>query len=93
MDLRALLLTTAEPPTHVNKLVSVWPADAGYVDALATGVGGVLFPLCEVGKPIVWRMLWSPDITVSAVSLDNPGGTITNSDLEHTANRTYLART
>ena len=82
VDLRALLLDAAERPTHVNEIVHVWPSDAGYVDASGIGVGGVLFPLTEGGRSIVWRLLWPADITAAIKSTENPGGTITNSDLE-----------
>ena len=32
--------------------------------------------------PIVWRVVFPPDITEQVVSYDNPSGTLTNSDLE-----------
>ena len=82
VDLQALLLTTTEQPTNVNELVLMWPSDAGYVNASATGVDGALFPLCEGGKSLVWRIPWPPDIRAALVSLANPKGNITNSDLQ-----------
>ena len=67
---------------HVNELVQVWPSDTSYVDALAIGVGEVLFSFSEGGPSLVWQLHWSPNITVVAVFPTNPTGTITNSDLK-----------
>ena len=64
------------------KIVHVWPSDTGYVDASGIGVGGVLFPLTEGGCSLVWRLLCPPDITAAIKLTENPGCTITNSDLE-----------
>ena len=38
--------------------------------------------LARTGQNLVWRHPWPPDIITSLVSLANPQGTITNSDLE-----------
>ena len=36
----------------------------------------------RTGQNLVWQLPWPPDIVASLVSLANPQGTITNSDLE-----------
>ena len=83
LDLRQLVLTLADRPTHVNEiLLPAAPHYIGYCDASAFGAGGVWFsgtcPLPET----VWRLQWPPDITAAVVSDSNPAGTLTNSDLE-----------
>ena len=86
LDLRQLVLTLAERPTHVNEiLLPDAPHYIGYCDASAFGAGGVWFsgtcPLPET----VWRLQWPQDISAAVVSESNPAGTLTNSDLEMAA--------
>jgi hypothetical protein len=58
------------------------PQYIAYHDAAAEGSGGVWFSLLHNMQPIVWREAFPPDIASDVVSLENPTGTITNSDLE-----------
>ena len=51
------------------------PRYVGYHDAAAEGAGGVW-------SPWVWRLEFPTDIAQDVVSLSNPNGSITNSDLE-----------
>ena len=39
----------------------------------------------RTGQHLVWQLTWPPDIVANLVSLTNPQGTITNSDLEISA--------
>ena len=85
LDLRTLVLDLGQRPTHVHELV-VRPSDYhGYCDASAFGAGGVWFSGACPLRPHVWRLEWPADITKEVVSSANPGGRLTNSDLEMAA--------
>ena len=58
------------------------PQYVGYHDAAAEGAGRVWFHLGDAMPPVVWRVAFPPDISHNVVSLSNPAGSITNSDLE-----------
>ncbi len=58
------------------------PQYMGYHDAAPEGAGGVLFSLSYVMPPVVWRVEFPLDIAQDVISIDNPSGSITNSDLE-----------
>ena len=58
------------------------PRYAGYHDAAAEGAGGVWFSLAHEMQPLVWRLPFPRDVSNKVVSFDNPGGQLTNSDLE-----------
>jgi hypothetical protein len=81
-DFISLAEDAAKRPTHVNEILSRHDDFIGYCDASAFGAGGVwLGGECEL-EPLVWRVVFPPDITDKVVSYDNPNGTLTNSDLE-----------
>ena len=82
MDLTVLLKLLSRRPTHVREIVPEMPKFAGYHDAAAEGGGGVWFSLHQLMQPLLWRLAFPEDIKNSVVSLKNPKGTITNSDLE-----------
>ena len=46
-------------------------------------MGGIYFD--AIGLPYMWRLPFPEDVQDRVVSASNPDGTITNSDLEHTA--------
>jgi hypothetical protein len=48
----------------------------------AMSSGGVIFGELSACTPTVFQWQWPENIRTSVVSLENPNGTITNSDLE-----------
>ena len=54
----------------------------GIVDASKEGVGGVVFGITHECVPTVFRMEWPKEVRDQLQTEENPGGTITNSDLE-----------
>ena len=85
IDLRTMIMNLAQRPTHVNELVGLDLDYIGYCDASAFGAGGVWFSGKSELPPTVWRIQWPADITAAVISDSNPGGTLTNSDLEMAA--------
>jgi hypothetical protein len=85
LDLRTMVLDLNRRPTHVHELVVRPPGYLGYCDASAFGAGGVWFSGTASLRPQVWRLEWPADITNEVVSSTNPGGRLTNSDLEMAA--------
>ena len=83
-DWRALLLEANKEPTKAVELVHGEPAFIGIVDASKGGVGGVVFVFghLEKCKPTVFRFKWPAEVQDQVQTQANPGGTITNSDLE-----------
>ena len=81
-DWRALFKTALSRPTHVKQLVSGDPEVAGIVDASKEGVGGVVFGITHKCVPTVFRMEWPKEVRDQLQTEQNPGGKITNSDLE-----------
>ena len=67
-----------------TRLAELYPAKqphfVGAVDASAAGMGGVWFG--AAAGPLFWRCRFPQAVTDAVVSWKNPGGTITNSDLE-----------
>ena len=88
-DFRWLVEDLAARPTRLAEVIPLRPVVDGHHDASGAGAGGVWWPSDQVdarrgwsaARPIVWRLPW-PDWVRADVSSDNPGGTITNSDLE-----------
>ena len=76
-------------PTHVAEIVPQDPSYLGATDAAKVGMGGVHYD--EEGNPYVWRAAFPAEVQSKLVSADNPTGTITNSDLEHTGMLAQLA--
>ena len=81
-DWRAIFKLALTRPTHVKQLAPGDPEVAGIVDASKEGVGGVVFGITYKCKPTVFRMEWPEEVRALLQTDDNPGGTITNSDLE-----------
>ncbi len=82
LDIGTIIKDLARRPTHVSELVQGDPDWIGYCDASAFGAGGVWFGGRTDLSPLVWRVVWPPDITRAVISSSNPAGTLTNSDLE-----------
>ena len=88
-DFRWLLRDMLLQPTRIAELVPLHSSAEGHHDASGKGAGGVWFPAahltpCEgfLNQPLVWRLRWPPHISSLLITDANPGGTITNSDLE-----------
>lgn len=81
-DCRTLLRESTLNPTRCRELVSGWPDYIGVKDASVHGVGGVIVGENKACVPTVFRLEWPQDIKDDLVSESNPGGRITNSDLE-----------
>ena len=70
-------------PTHLAEVVPQEPTLLGSTDAAKPGMGGVYFD--ADGRSYVWRFPFPEDVQAQVISSSNPGGTVTNSDLEHCA--------
>ncbi len=79
---RALLRESTNEPTRSWELVAGWPDYIGIVDASGHGVGGVVFGELSACTPVVFWWEWPDDIKQDIISLTNPTGRLTNSDLE-----------
>ena len=79
---RTLLRESFREPTRCRELTSRWPDFVGIVDASSHGVGGVVFGENSRCVPTVFRWQWPKEVTLDVKSADNPGGRISNSDLE-----------
>ena len=79
---RAISKEALKRPTHVKQLRPGDPEVGGVVDASKEGAGGVVFGITTACVPTVFRVEWPESIKAQLQTEDNPGGTITNSDLE-----------
>ena len=81
-DARILLKESARTPTRCRELVMDHPDFIGVKDASGQGVGGIIVGERKECRPTVFRVRWPADVTRQLISWNNPGGTLTNSDLE-----------
>ena len=79
---RLLCSRMTQRPTYLAEIVQRLPTDLGYTDASGIGGGGVWLNPNKDGTHHVWRLQWPDDIKSDLVSVANPKGRITNSDLE-----------
>ncbi len=79
---RTLLCESTKEPTRCKQLISGWPDYICFVDALGHGTGIVVFGELSPCIPTVFRWKWPPDVAQDIKTAENPGGRITNSDLE-----------
>ena len=79
---QTLLRESTREPTRCRELTIGWPDYVGIIDASSHGVGGVVVGELSGCVPTVFRWQWPEDIRQQLVSFENPGGTISNSDLE-----------
>jgi hypothetical protein len=82
LDFAAVIRDLASRPTQVTELVQEDLDYVGYCDASAFSAGGVWFGAEKHLSPIVWRVQWPKDVTNAVVLTTNPGGHLTNSNLE-----------
>ena len=88
-DFRWIASTLDTRPTRIYELVPTSPHIIGTTDASGVGMGGTFFiptpwstPLNPDYYPFVWRATFPDTIQQRLITLDNPNGSITNSDLE-----------
>lgn len=72
----------ASRPTNVKELIHGDPNIIGYCDAFKQGAGGVWFDLLGCFQPIIWQVEFLLEVQRSVISKENPGGSLTNFDLE-----------
>ena len=95
LDFKWMADSISKRPTHLAEVVPTPPSYYGAMDAAKEGMGGVWFPPVkaqplsirpprsqELSHPILWRAPFPPNVKSKLVSLQNPHGIITNSDLE-----------
>ena len=84
-DFRWLANDIALRPTRIHEVIASWiPATLGACDAAGQGMGGVHFIPQADGTiiPLLWRCRFPQKVRDDLVSVQNPRGNITNSDLE-----------
>ena len=88
-DFKWMLKEISNRPTRISELVPLPPSAFGYHDASGYGAGGAWIAADHVdhrgettNNPLLWRFEWPDDVKKALVSVENPKGTITNSDLE-----------
>jgi len=72
-------------PAPIATVIPTAPHGLGATDACANGMGGFWIPTSihpSPFLPMIWRAPFPSNITRQLVSVDNPTGAITNSDLE-----------
>ena len=79
---RTILRESTKDPTRCSQLIQGWPDFIGFVDASGHGAGGVIFGELSPCTPTVFRWQWPPDVANDIKTFENPGGRISNSDLE-----------
>ncbi len=79
---RTLLRESTREPTRCRELIPGWPDYIGFVDASGHGAGGVVIGELSLCVPTIFRWQWPSDITQDIKTAENPGGHISNSDLE-----------
>ncbi len=79
---RTLLRESTREPTRCRQLVTGWPDYIGFVDALGHWAGGVVIGELSPCVPMIFRWQWPDDVASDIKTATNPGGHITNSDLE-----------
>jgi hypothetical protein len=81
-DFHTLIKIMCTRPTFCRELVPNTPDYVGYCDASKLGAGGVWMSGTKFVRPTVWRLEFPSNIRERVVSVNNPDGDITNSDLE-----------
>ena len=88
-DFRWILNDLKRRPTRIAELVPLLAAAEGHHDASGKGAGGVWFPAKHLvpregykSQPVLWRLKWPQHIIDQLVTMENPSGTVSNSDLE-----------
>jgi hypothetical protein len=79
---RTMLRESTTEPTRCRELVAGWPDYIGIADVSEHGAGGVVLGEISACTPVVFCWEWPDDIKQDIISLNNPTGRLTNSDLE-----------
>jgi hypothetical protein len=79
---RTLLRESTKEPTRCRQLVTGWLDYIGFVDALRHRAGGVVIGELSPCVPTISWWKWPPDVAKDIKTANNPGGRITNLDLE-----------
>ena len=85
----SLAASLCHRPTHLAEIVPQDPSYVGVTDAAKAGMGGVYYS--PDGQGHVWRVPFPDDVQDRLVSVTNPSGDVTNSDLEHCGLITQVA--
>jgi hypothetical protein len=88
-DFRWVVQDLTARPTHLYELFPDRRYHLGACDACKAGMGGVWYPYGKV-DPLVWRVPFPSDVQKRVVTIENPHGCITNSDLELAASILHL---
>lgn len=88
-DFRWVAAQATVRPTRLYELIPIGLDIVGATDASGYGMGGVFFvptPWSTADRPVYhsycWQSWFPQDIVDNLVSIDNPNGEVTNSDLE-----------
>ena len=90
-EFKALFKLMSRRPTLCKDLIRGFPAYIGYSDACKHGAGGVWLAAGKNLHPVVWRIMFPPEISSKVITSENPTvakggtGTITINDLEMAA--------
>jgi hypothetical protein len=79
---QTLLQESTLEPIKCRELICGWPDYEGIVNASGHGIGGVIFGETLMCTPTVFWWEWPKDIKNNIITLQNPEGKISNSDLK-----------
>jgi hypothetical protein len=85
LDLSHLAIDLHRRPTRIGEITDTLPAAYGAADASGTGMGGVWLSSDPSFPPTLWRHQFPQFIQHKLVNWENPAGSISNSDLELSA--------
>lgn len=84
-DFQLLSTDLAARPTRLGEIVDSAPRAWGTADASGIGMGGVWLSTDPTFTPTVWRHQFPTSLQSKLVTYENPAGTVSNSDLELSA--------
>jgi hypothetical protein len=84
-DLHHLALDLTSQPTRLGEVVDTLPVAYSAADACGLGMGGIWLSTANNFSPILWWAPFPTNIQVHLVTSNNRSGSITNSDLELSA--------
>ena len=79
-NFKALAHDMSQEPTCLAEVMPDYPLVIGSIDTTKPGMGSVLFALGH--PPTLWCTTFPADIQQHIISIDNPSGDLTNSDLK-----------
>jgi hypothetical protein len=81
-DFRAIADTLRHRPTRLQELVPTPPSFHGACDACQQGMGGVWFSSDPADAPLLWRTPFPRRVSTAMITIANPTGVLSISDLE-----------